>query len=282
MADLKDNVSNTSARSGQDLSAPGQGRSGSTTAGESGSVTGAATAAAKSFYDQAKETAGQAYEAVTDKAANTLDDKKTTLSDGLSAMADSLRKVGDNMGQGPASENALADAARRYGSTAAEKIQDLAQYFEKKDVRTMARDLENYARRNPAIFIGAAFGLGMLAARFLKSSAPNRGFYGDSGRDVDRSQRNLISGSSLGREEESGQGLQMGGQSFEPTSTSAAGRAGTTGTSSGTAGQNLGGTTAGKTGATPPSTTGGTSKKKTGGTSAKDTGSTRDSLGNPM
>jgi hypothetical protein len=37
----------------------------------------------------------------------------------------------------------------------------------------MARDLEGFARRNPALFFGAAFGLGLLAARFLKSTPPS-------------------------------------------------------------------------------------------------------------
>jgi len=36
----------------------------------------------------------------------------------------------------------------------------------------MARDLESFARRNPALFIGAAFGVGFLVARFLKSTPP--------------------------------------------------------------------------------------------------------------
>ena len=44
---------------------------------------GAATATARSLVDQAKETAGQAYEAVTEKAATKLDEQKSTLSDGL-------------------------------------------------------------------------------------------------------------------------------------------------------------------------------------------------------
>ena len=34
----------------------------------------------------------------------------------------------------------------------------------------MARDAESYARRNPAVFLGSAFVLGILAARFFKSS----------------------------------------------------------------------------------------------------------------
>ena len=176
----------------------------------SGSMAGTATATAKSFYDQAKETAGQAYEAVTDKAANALDDKKATLSDGLSTVADSIRQAGENIGRDTTTENTLADAVSKYSDAAAEKIQSVAGYFDRKDVRDMARDLEGFARRNPAIFIGAAFGLGLLAARFLKSSAP----YGDE-RSTGQNRRQ-VSGRTAANDVESGQGLQMADQNFEP------------------------------------------------------------------
>src|SRR5688572_4591495 len=146
---------------------PGQGQTPSGTRGEGS--TGAATARAKTFYDQAKETAGQAYEAVTDKAANKLDEQKTMLTGGLTTVADSVRQVSENLGSSK-TESGLAEAASKYTGTAAQKIEDAAGYFENKSVREMARDLEGFARRNPAIFLGAAFGLGLLAARFLKSS----------------------------------------------------------------------------------------------------------------
>ena len=137
------------------------------------SQSGAATATARTYYDHAKETAGQAYTAVTDKAAGKLDEQRSTLSDGLSAVADSVRQVSSNLGSSQ-TDSGLAEAAARYTDTAAQKIESVAGYFENKDVRAMARDLESFARRNPAIFIGAAFGLGLVVARFLKSSAPDR------------------------------------------------------------------------------------------------------------
>jgi hypothetical protein len=133
--------------------------------------TGAATATARSLYDQAKETAGQAYEAVTDKAATKLDEQKSTLSGGLSTVADSVRQVSTNLGSSK-TDSGLAEAAAKYTNTAAQKLEDVAGYFETRGVRDMARDLEGFARRNPAVFFGAAFGLGLLAARFLKSSSP--------------------------------------------------------------------------------------------------------------
>ncbi len=132
---------------------------------------GAATATARSFYDQAKETAGQAYEAVTDKAAAKIDEQKSTLSGGLTTVADSVRQVSDNLGSSK-TDSGLAEAAAKYTGTAAQKLEDVAGYFETRGVRDMARDLEGFARKNPAVFFGAAFGLGFLAARFLKSSTP--------------------------------------------------------------------------------------------------------------
>ena len=144
-----------------------------------GPGTGTAAAPARSFYNQAKETAGKAYEAVTDKTAQKLDDQRTTLSGGLATVADSVRQVSDNLGSSQ-TDSGLAEAAAKYTNTAADKIENVASYFETKSVREMARDLEGYARRNPALFIGAAFGLGLLAARFLKSTPPQ---FGDTGRE---------------------------------------------------------------------------------------------------
>ena len=136
-----------------------------------GSQSGAATATARSFYDQAKETAGQAYDAVTEKAAGKLDEQRSSLSGGLTAVADSVRQVSSNLGSSE-TDSGLAEAAAKYTDSAARTIQNVAGYFENKDVRSMARDVESFARRNPAIFIGAAFGLGLVVARFLKSTPP--------------------------------------------------------------------------------------------------------------
>ena len=141
--------------------------------GSSSGTGGAATATARTFIDQAKETAGQAYDAVTDKAASKLDEQKSTLSQGLSTVADSVRQVSDNLGSSR-TDSGLAEAAAKYTDTAAQTLQDVAGYFETRNVREMARDLEGFARRNPAVFLGAAFGLGFLAARFLKSTSPGQ------------------------------------------------------------------------------------------------------------
>jgi hypothetical protein len=47
-----------------------------------------------------------------------------------------------------------------------------AAYLRGKDLDDVVTDVERLARRQPAVFVGGAFMLGLLASRFLKSSAP--------------------------------------------------------------------------------------------------------------
>lgn len=131
---------------------------------------------ARTLLDQAKSTAGDAYESVAEKATHTLEEKKAGLTGGLMSVADSIRQVGNNLNQAP-DKTPVADYSARYAQTAAQKLEDVARYFDTKDLRSVGRDVEMYARRNPAVFIGGAFALGLLAARFLKSSpTPSIGY----------------------------------------------------------------------------------------------------------
>jgi hypothetical protein len=43
-------------------------------------------------------------------------------------------------------------------------------YLHGKDLDRIVGDVEHFARSQPLMFIGGAFGLGLLAARFLKST----------------------------------------------------------------------------------------------------------------
>ena len=48
---------------------------------------------------------------------------------------------------------------------------ELPSYVSSADLKTTVRDVENLARRQPALFFGGAFLLGLAAGRFLRSSA---------------------------------------------------------------------------------------------------------------
>jgi len=128
---------------------------------------------ARGLYDQAKSTAGQAFGAATKRATEALDEKKVTVASGLTSVADSIKQVGENLNTTEES-NPIAETAAKYTNNIAQQIENLSGYFERKDVREMVRDVETFARRYPAYFIGGAVALGFLAARFLKSSNPKQ------------------------------------------------------------------------------------------------------------
>jgi hypothetical protein len=135
---------------------------------------GSNTGSGEGILQQAKSTAGQAYGVAAEKAASKLEEQKATLSGGLSSVAGSIRQVSENL-QGPDVQAGIGKFAHEYSDMAAQKIEEAANYFERKDLSDLYRDVERFARRNPGAFIGAAFAIGMLTARFLKSSSPDSG-----------------------------------------------------------------------------------------------------------
>ena len=143
------------------------------TANKSGSTPGGEAINTKEILQQAKETAGQAYEKVTEQASSQIVAQKDNLARGLSSVAEGIRQMGENLRNGE-QETPIAGLTAKYGDSLAHQVEQVSNYFEKKDVRELLRDVEVFARRNPAIFIGGAFALGVAAARFLKSGNPNQ------------------------------------------------------------------------------------------------------------
>jgi len=62
-----------------------------------------------------------------------------------------------------------------YFDGAAERIEQFSSQLRQRSVDELIGDAESFARRQPAIFLGGAFFLGAMAARFLKSSRPAPG-----------------------------------------------------------------------------------------------------------
>jgi predicted AlkP superfamily pyrophosphatase or phosphodiesterase len=59
----------------------------------------------------------------------------------------------------------------RYSNQVADRVERASTYLEEHDLDELMVEAEDFARRQPELFIGGAFTLGLLAARFLKSSA---------------------------------------------------------------------------------------------------------------
>jgi hypothetical protein len=63
------------------------------------------------------------------------------------------------------------DTAARFIEQAADQIERFSNQLKQKDVGELLDDAQRLARRQPALFIGSAFAVGLLGARFLKSSS---------------------------------------------------------------------------------------------------------------
>jgi hypothetical protein len=230
--------SSTSAQAAKDnTSLTTGGESGNTeSTGTLGNVTNKVkgiyqTAAESQVGQAAKDALGQ----VKENATSTIDDKKANIAQGLTSVAETLRQVGDSV-KPPEGEpaNKVAELTTQYTETLSQQVEKVSGYLEQQDLRGLMNDLESFARRNPAIFLGGAFALGILAARFLKSSNPNQALMRTSDLDSGREIGNLTSTpSSLG-------GASTGSSGLGETSGSSSTGIGGTGIGSTTDSSSLG------------------------------------------
>jgi hypothetical protein len=198
---------------------------------------GQGTGTGSGTQDVADEARYAAHEAKHETKAQV----RTGLEMGKSRAAGALHGVAESLLQ---SCRTSEDGATRYIQQAGERVQHAAHYLQNTDVREMVGHTERFARRQPALFLGGAFTLGLVAARFLKSS--ERGEQQDGGHDAvsagpARSSRYDRERQPSGYEAPSYAGTsttpQGGGASsigpMTPLGTSSAGVAGSAGTSRG-------------------------------------------------
>jgi len=109
---------------------------------------------------------------LADRAGNVVTSQLTAQKDravqGLGSVADALRRTS----QGIASNDAVG--LHQYVDSAAAQIDRFSGYLRSNDLGDIVDDVEDVARRQPALFFGSAFVLGLLGARFLKSSRSAR------------------------------------------------------------------------------------------------------------
>lgn len=61
-------------------------------------------------------------------------------------------------------------ALSRYVDQIADKIEGASQYLRDKELREIIHETEHFIKNQPALMFGAAFAIGVITARFLKSS----------------------------------------------------------------------------------------------------------------
>jgi hypothetical protein len=114
--------------------------------------------------EQMKQSASQVTEQAKQTATSQIATRKDQAAQGLSAVSSSVRQMGDNLRQ-----NEQTSGYAQYVTQAADQIDRFSGYLQNHEPRQLVSDAESWARRNPALFLGGAFALGLLASRFLKS-----------------------------------------------------------------------------------------------------------------
>jgi hypothetical protein len=119
----------------------------------------------RTLGSQAKGMASDVASQVAQSAERQFAGGKDRAAETITHIAGALRKTGDQ----------LADempVAHDYLGRVATQVEGVSTYLQKKRFGDVVGDLESFARREPILFVGSAFVVGLLGGRFLKSSRP--------------------------------------------------------------------------------------------------------------
>jgi len=112
---------------------------------------------------EAGETAGHLAERATNVGFQQADRAREQTAEGLDQLADSVRRVSSDM---ETEQPAIANLTM----TAAEQTERIASFLRETDARQLVHTVEDVARRQPLLFVGGAFLLGVAASRFIKAA----------------------------------------------------------------------------------------------------------------
>jgi len=101
---------------------------------------------------------------VKGRATDQLNTQKGRATEGLDTVAHAVRQTTEQLRAGQ------HDTIAEYIDKAAEQLERFSTRMREKDVNEILQDVQQFARRQPALFIGGSFAAGLLAARFLRSS----------------------------------------------------------------------------------------------------------------
>jgi len=119
---------------------------------------------AQQVFQQTQQAAGQAVDKAREQVKSQLSSQKDRAAEGLGGVAQALRQTAQQLRE--QNQAPVAEVTER----AAQAVDGVTGYFRDHDVDQLVGEVENFARREPMLFLGGAFALGFAAARFLKSS----------------------------------------------------------------------------------------------------------------
>jgi hypothetical protein len=111
--------------------------------------------------DAARNVADQAGQTVEAQASTTMDQIATTIEE----VAHAIRRAGEELRQDQPQIASVAD-------TAAGQVERAATYLESHEPREMLETIQESARRQPALVIGAGIAFGLVLGRLLRTTLP--------------------------------------------------------------------------------------------------------------
>lgn len=129
---------------------------------ESGS--GGARAQIREVKDQVVDQAKTSFRQARDSATSSLNDSRQQAADKIGGLAGAVRSTSEHL----RSENQAGVA--NLTDSLADQVERVSTYLRDRDLGAFRDDIEAFARRQPAVAVGVALALGVLGARFLKSS----------------------------------------------------------------------------------------------------------------
>lgn len=118
--------------------------------------------------DKIQELASQARQTANEQVESRFSSGKTRATQTLGSVAQTLHSSSQQL------RDQQQEGIGKYADQAANKIEEISHYLENASLNDVATRVEDFARREPALFIGGAVALGFLGARFLKSSQRNQ------------------------------------------------------------------------------------------------------------
>jgi hypothetical protein len=127
--------------------------SGASNGGAAGASSGQTDGSAQRLTDQLR---GQ--------ASTQISGQKERVVRGLTSVVEAVRETGKQL------RDKQQSGIAGYLDGAANQIERFSQGVSQKEVGEIVDDVQRFAQRQPALFLGLGFGIGLLGARFLKSS----------------------------------------------------------------------------------------------------------------
>jgi hypothetical protein len=116
--------------------------------------------------DQAQDKVGEVADKVKEQASSQISSQKDRAAEGLGNVADAIRQTGEQL-----RKNEQAAPVAQYTDQLAQGVEMVSNYLRSRSIPDIFNEVERFARREPALFLGGALTLGLLGGRFLRSSS---------------------------------------------------------------------------------------------------------------